>query len=82
MNTRTDITKNKNRPRKLAKTKLTIEIIRQYCNHIPFDMDNASIFKMVKSVQDTGLRQDLKIENLGQLYWALIDRRDKLMKGN
>lgn len=41
---------------------------------------NEQIFKMCREFQDSLIEQDIRITNIGNIYWWIREARDELLK--
>ena len=64
--------------RKIEEITLKKEYMVNFAEGIDKDTSNAEIFIALRKLYDETLEHNLKITNLGSLYWFLIDHREKL----
>jgi len=64
---------------KLKEVALTDEYMTNFSSFVVKKNSNADIFRLLRELQDdTVKKQKIKITNLAELYWFLVDHRDKL----
>ena len=58
--------------------KMDFKMMSQYIEYIEKETPDSIIFKIVRDIQDSAMKQETKISNSGEFYWFLIRQRDKI----
>ena len=56
-----------------------MEEIAQY--NVSVNTTNADVFQIVRSITQQAVDGNAKITNIGELYWYLLETRDKFLSG-
>ena len=63
---------------KLREITIENDKMKTFTKNVNKNTNNSDIFLFLRKFQDDAKKQNVKITNLGSLYWFLIEHRNKL----